>query len=306
MSESSSNKSVSKTSMPTQLFGYNVVKHLGDGARSRVYVVIDPTTRISYALKHVIRESDKDIRFIEQLQGAFEVARQFRHPGLRRVIDLKIKKNLFTKVTEGALILELVDGTPLDEIPVGKLADRVQIFIQTAQAIGEMHRLGLVHCDLKPNNILITPTGQVKVIDYGQTCKTGTKKERIQGTPDFISPEQVHCQPVSNRTDIFNLGATMYWGLTGKKIPTLFTIKRTENSFLLDTKIDSPYELNPTEIPEPLSNLVMDCCRTNPAKRPADMAEIIRRLEVMHYSITRKSNNATTTAAPAKDKVAAN
>lgn len=287
MSATAFDKSAYSASMPRQLFGYNVVEFLGEGAGSKLYVVTDPTTRKLLALKHVVREKDKDIRFVEQLEAEFEVSKQFRHAGLRRTIDLKIKKNLFLRVVEAALILELVEGVTLDQQQPPNLADMLQVFIGTAAALAEMHRLGFVHCDLKPNNILISSGGQVRVIDYGQTCKTGTVKERIQGTPDYISPEQVRCEPVTNRTDIFNLGATMYWGLTTKKIPTLFNIKKSENSFLVDSKVAAPHELNPN-IPEPLSHLVMDCCRTNPSKRPAEMAEIARRLETMHFGLTHK------------------
>jgi serine/threonine-protein kinase len=116
-----------------------------------------------------------------------------------------------------------------------------------------------------------------------------TVKQRIQGTPDFISPEQVKCEPVTARTDIFNFGATLYWALTGKKLPTLFNIGKGENSFILDQTIPSPVEQNPA-VPIPLSNLVMECVRTNPAKRPADMAELSRRLELMEMSLTRQNN----------------
>ena len=139
----------------------------------------------------------------------------------------------------------------------------------------------------------------MKVIDFGQACKVGTVKERIQGTPDYISPEQVRCEPCTARTDMFNFGATMYWGLTGQKIPTLFTIKRGENSFLVDSKIPAPHEINP-KVPEPLSHLVMDCCRTVAAKRPADIGEVARRLEIMHHGLTRHP-----TPAPVSRKVSA-
>src|SRR5205823_1159523 len=130
--------------------------------------------------------------------------------------------------------------------------------------------MGFVHCDLKPNNILLAPDGRVKVIDLGQACKVGTQKQRIQGTPDYISPEQVRREPVTQRTDVYNFGATLYWALTGRNFPTLFTLKRGENSFLVDSQIPTPQALN-DEVPETLSNLAMECVRTNPAKRPADM-----------------------------------
>ena len=272
--------------MPGHLFGYNVIDFLGEGAGSRIYVVSDPTTQRLFALKHVVRKEDKDIRFIEQLEAEFEVSRHFNNAGLRRALDLKISKTLFRRVTEAALVMELVDGTPLDTRPPERMADMVAVFIGTAGALATLHQSGYVHCDLKPNNILVSSDGTVKVIDFGQACKVGTVKERIQGTPDYISPEQVHCAPVTQRTDIFNFGATMYWGLTGQKIPTLFTIKRAENSFLVDTNIPSPRELN-QRVPEPLSNLVMDCCRTKAEKRPGDIGELARRLEIMHHGLTR-------------------
>ena len=120
------------------------------------------------------------------------------------------------------------------------------------------------------------------MIDLGQACPVGTAKKRIQGTPDYIAPEQVKCLPVSVRTDIYNFGATMYWALCGRKMPTLFTVGKGENSILSDDLINTPKQLNPL-LPESLSNFVMECTRTNPAKRPADMAEVIRRLEIIQH-----------------------
>ena len=133
---------------------------------------------------------------------------------------------------------------------------------------------------MKPNNILITRDGTAKVIDYGQSCKIGTIKERIQGTPDFIAPEQVARRPVTVQTDVFNLGATLYWCVTGRHIPTLYTVnKKGENSFLIDTRFDTPLDLNP-KVPQAVSNLVMDCIATKREKRPEDMDAVITRLEL--------------------------
>src|SRR5439155_14074222 len=143
-----------------------------------------------------------------------------------------------------------------------------------------------VHCDLKPNNILLNEAGDVKIIDLGQAAKQGTIKKRIQGTPDFIAPEQVNCGPVTFRTDVFNLGATMYWSLSSRRLPTLFTVKKKENSFLLDARIDTPHSIDKT-IPEQLSNLVMECVKTSPVKRPKNMNEVANRLEVIRHSIAK-------------------
>jgi serine/threonine-protein kinase len=271
---------------PKSLFGYDLIDFIGEGAGSRIYAVTDPVTKQLFALKHVIRKTDKDIRFVEQLENEFEVGRHLIHPNLRRVIDFKCNRTILRKVVDAALVMELFDGHPLETNLPRDLIVILDCFIATANGLASMHQQGYVHCDLKPNNILLSANGQVKVIDLGQACPVGTVKARIQGTPDFISPEQVKCQPVSKATDVFNFGATLYWALTGQKVPTLFTLKRGENSFLVDASIPAPHELNPT-ISQPLSSFVMECVRTVAAKRPTDMTEVLRRMEVLRHAAAR-------------------
>jgi len=266
--------------MVTKLLHYEVIEALGEGARSQIYAVRDPNTRQIYALKHVVRTDAKDIRFIEQMETEFELCRQFTHVNLRRAFDLKIVKTMLLKVSEAFMVMEYVEGKALDvKLPPTMMAI-VDTFIQVAQGMRAMHQMGYAHCDMKPNNILLTPQGIAKVIDYGQSCKIGTIKERIQGTPDFIAPEQVARRPVTVQTDVFNLGATLYWCLTGRHIPTLYTVnKKGENSFLLDATIDTPIDLN-RRVPLAVSNLVMECIATKPAKRPSDMDQVLSRLEL--------------------------
>jgi len=279
--------------MAQKLLHYDVLERLGEGARSTIYLVQDPETRQVYALKHVVRAEQKDIRFIEQMETEFEISRQFTHPNLRRCFDLKIVKTMLLKVSEAFMVMELVDGKPLDVAPPKDLVDICDTFIQAAEGLRAMHQMGYAHCDIKPNNILRNEKGKVKIIDFGQSCKIGTVKERIQGTPDFIAPEQVARRPISVQTDVFNLGATLYWVLTGRHIPTLYTVnKKGENSLLLDTLFDSPRDINP-KVPVPLSNLVIECVATRPQKRPADMDAVIQRLELGKHILTRPAPSTT-------------
>ena len=279
--------------MAQKLLHYDVIERLGEGARSTIFAVRDPETRQTYALKHVVREDQKDIRFIEQMETEFEISKQFTHPALRRSFDLKINKTLLLKVSEAFLLMELFDGKALDVRLPSRMLDVVDTFIQAAQGLRAMHQMGYAHCDIKPNNILRNDKGQVKVIDFGQSCKIGTIKERIQGTPDYIAPEQVSRRPISVQTDVFNLGATLYWALTGKHIPTLYTVnKKGENSFLLDARIESPMDLNP-KVPPALSNLVMECISTKPQKRPADMDQVLTRLELAKHILVKQIKPAT-------------
>ena len=277
--------------LPKSAFGYDVVDFIGEGAGSRIFAVTHPTTKQLFALKYVVPKTDKDARFVEQLETEFEVGKQVNHPGLRRSLDLKISKTFFRKITEAALVMELFDGVSLERrLPQG-MTQLVEVLIKTAEALASLHSLGYVHCDLKPNNILVdAATMNVKVIDLGQAARVGTAKSRIQGTPDYIAPEQVKCLPVTVQTDVFNFGATMYWSLCGKKLPTLYNIKKSENSFLVDAVMASPRDCNKL-VPETLSNLVMECVRTNPQKRPADMADLSRRLEIILHVMRKERSD---------------
>jgi serine/threonine-protein kinase len=207
------------------------------------------------------------------------------------VIDYRTKKTILGKVTEAVLVMELFDGTPLEVSLPRAMTAMVDVFIETGRALEALHLNGFVHCDLKPNNIMVGRDGKVKVIDLGQACPIETKKTRIQGTPDYIAPEQVKCLPVTIRTDIYNLGATMYWALSGRKMPTLFTIAKGENSILSDDLMAAPHMVNPL-VPENLSSFVMECVRINPRKRPADMGEVVRRLEIINHGIRRDTEKA--------------
>jgi hypothetical protein len=104
----------------------------------------------------------------------------------------------------------------------------------------------------------------------------------------------VNRKPINQQTDVFNLGATLYWNLTGKHIPTLYTVnKKGENSFLLDDRIDTPMDLNP-KVPQAVSNLVMDCVSTKQQKRPVDMDAVITRLELGRHVLLKAQQNALT------------
>ena len=274
--------------MPKTIFDYDVIDFIGEGAASQIYAVSDPKTKQLYALKHVVRKTEKDSRFIEQLENEFNVGKAVVHENLRRIFDYKANRSLLLKVNEAILLMELFDGVPLESSLPRALPALIQVFIDTGKGLESLHKLGYVHCDLKPSNILINNAGKIKVIDLGQACPVGTAKKRIQGTPDYIAPEQVKCLPVSVRTDIYNFGATMYWALAGRKMPTLFTVGKGENAMLSDDLIPSPRQLNPL-LPETLSNFVMECTRTNPSKRPADMAEVVRRLEIIQHTVNRQA-----------------
>lgn len=269
-----------KSRRPNAIYGYDILHFLGEGAGSRIYAATNPVNGQICAIKHVVVRKPKDVRFIEQLVNEYKVSSKVSHPMLRRGLDLRLTKRFLRKPTEAALVMELIQGTACDENPPRGVENIVRIMESTASVLYAMHQQGFAHCDLKPNNILITVDGGVKIIDLGQACRIGTKKARIQGTPDFIAPEQVRCEPVTVQTDVYNLGATFYWMLTGSKVPTLFNLKHDENSFLSPELVPDPASLNP-QVPRSLSNLIMECVNPTPARRPAGMPEVLRHLAIV-------------------------
>lgn len=276
-----------------EIDGFTIIKRIGTGARSVIYLAIDDEAKETIALKRTVMETPEDLRIFEQMETEYRVSRQIDHPYLRKCHRL-IKKRKLLRTQELLLTMEYFDGQSLEDLPGISLGDVLLVFRMVATALNAMHQKGFVHCDIKPNNILFSKKGSIQIIDFGQSCRIGEVKKRIQGTPDYIAPEQVRREHLSHRTDIFNLGATMYWALTGKNVPTLIP-KKNEYGFSMPSSMEckSPNEIY-KKIPVSLSNLVMECVKERPADRPANMSEIIARLDVMIREIfgTRTQANA--------------
>jgi len=281
--------------------GYTVFERLGTGARATIWLVADQQTGEQFALKRVMRRASDDDRFMIQAENDYNISRQLNHPYLRRSFELR-RLRRFLKLKEIHILMEYVDGRTLEQIgPLGTHG-LLGIFIRVAHGLDALHQAGFVHTDIKPNNIMLGHDGEVKIIDFGQSCKIGHIKGRIQGTPDYIAPEQVERRlPLDQRTDVFNLGATLYWSITGQAFPTVIPSKKrsTGIDLLGPREAVPPEELNPN-IPAALSRLVLDCCKENPKERPANMSEVVRRLEVAQHILDK--NQATLTGPAIRGK----
>ncbi len=274
--------------MPQELFGYSIVKKIGEGAASTVYVVRDPNSNGLFTLKHVVRNSERDDRFLEQVEAEYALGSKVQHANVRSTVRLERKRKLFRTVELG-LVLEFVDGLTLEEHPPKSVLTAVRIFAQVAIGLASMHAKGVVHADMKPNNVMLTAkTGLVKIIDLGQACPIGTVKKRIQGTPGFIAPEQATRDEITPLTDIYNFGATMYWALVNDLIPTAMPPKDDTQSKLYRGALDGksirlpipPHERR-TDIPAILSKTIMECVQPDPQKRVQLMAHLATRLTLI-------------------------
>jgi len=261
-----------------ELPGFKIERVIGIGARSRIYEALEEATGNKFAVKRVVRNTPDDDRFIDQVEKEFEVSSRLEHPFLRKSFHLhRLRKRLQTK--EVLLVMEYVFGVGLDRQVPNRLHQFLVLFRKVATALNALHEMGYLHADMKPNNILRGPQGLVKIIDFGHACPIGQRKDRIQGTPDYIAPEQVRRLPLDQRTDVFNLGATMYWTLTLENFPTELRVPDSMGGTYLITadRPLAPIEIN-EKIPVALSKLIMDCCSENPLDRPADMRQLDARL----------------------------
>jgi serine/threonine-protein kinase len=272
-----------------QIAGYDLIAKLGTGAGSVLYSARDKHGA-PFALKRVTKKSAHDQRYLDQALAEHQIASKFDHPNLRKSIKV-LKLRELIRISEVVVVMELVEGKTLEDWRPDSMLVTCRICRAVASALKFMHDKGYVHADIKPNNIMVTADGKVKIIDFGQSCPRSTIKERIQGTPDYIAPEQVKRQAITEQTDIFCLGATMYWLLTGKNVPTAFTRRNQQNAGVqLKTddykKITPPIELNETVTPA-LSSLVMDCIQRRPEDRPDDMQVVCERLDMAIAQIER-------------------
>lgn len=265
-----------------QLPAYEFIERLGKGAHAVIYLASERANRRKVAIKHIVRRNAEDDRFLEQAETEFEVANQLEHPYLRRCFEL-VRVRKWLRTSELFLIMEYVDGETLEyQCPVA-MDGIVAVFERVAEGLAALHKRGYAHADMKPNNIMLTREGGLKIIDFGQSCPLGTRKTRVQGTPDYMAPEQVWRREIDQRTDIFNLGATMYWVVTGKAFRTQMQTAPTGSKMIeLEARVDNapPHELNP-RVPLAFSKLISECCSTAPDQRPRDMRDVMSRLDTI-------------------------
>jgi len=262
---------------------FQVIRCLGKGAHSTILLIRRSADARQYALKVVPITSPDDLKYLEQAEHEFAVAQLLDHPNLIKVYALeKQRKWLVGPVHEVRLLIEYVNGQTLDTFKVLSLPHFVQIFAGVAEGLRHMHRRGVYHADLKPHNIIVSRTGDVKILDYGLAWMKGENKNRVQGTPEYMAPEQVKRRIVNEKTDIFNLGATMYRMITWRNIPPIVAgggVPLDQDNW---NKLLRPVRESNPQVPAELANLIHQCLAYHAANRPEDagaVCEVLHRLE---------------------------
>src|SRR4051794_9051732 len=251
---------------------YRVASVLGNGAGSTILLISDQDLGKQYALKVVKRQDADDDIYINQAKVEFDVSKRLNHEAIVQIYDMRVKRSWF-KVSGVELLMEYVEGKTLDELEAPAIGQLVLIFNQVASALAHMHRRGVYHGDLKPSNIMVSKTGRIKLIDFGTAWIKGEEKNRVQGTPQYMAPEQVAERVVDERTDIYNLGATMYRMFTGRFAQQGIPMPGETGL----RKLTAPTLIQPN-IPRALNDLILSCLDINPDQRPVGLFEINNQL----------------------------
>ncbi|MFO0878042.1 MAG: serine/threonine-protein kinase [Gemmataceae bacterium] len=255
---------------------FQVVSTLGTGAHSTIFQVRRSEDSKHYALKVVQIDSAEDQKFLNQAEHEFEVASKLDHRNLLKIYALELVKDWLFRVRKAHLLSEFVNGKTLDTCPRLTIPRLVQVFKAVADGMVHMHRRQVFHGDLKPNNILLSRAGEVKIIDFGLARVKGDKVDRIQGTPEYMAPEQVKHSMINERSDIYNFGATMYRLVSWRLPPPV--VSEEDGNMPLDAKMFSriykPVEELQPQTPAGLAELINTCLSYDAHKRPERMSEI--------------------------------
>jgi serine/threonine-protein kinase len=244
-----------------------------------IYRGTDLNTGRAVAIKIPHPEMEADPVLFDRFRREEDIGKKLDHPGVMKVYGDDKRSQIY-------MVMEWVDGKLLRQILNAEKrlsTERViKIVLGIAEALGYIHRHGVVHRDLKPENIMIGPDDQVKLIDFGIAGQEGSRRltfaklSQVMGTPEYISPEQVKGKRGDGRSDIYALGVMLYEMLTGKapfQGPNPFAIM---NDRLLNNPTP-PREIDPSISPE-LQEIIYRAIERDPKNRYPNTAELAKDL----------------------------
>ena len=281
--------------MAVDIPNYRIIEKLGTGAQSRIFRARCMRTGKDYTVKIVKVVKPEDASFIDLLRTEHLIGSSIDHPVIRKVYELRMMRHRL-RVRGAILFMEYVAGLSMGDKEFRRSLDEIlRIFADAARGLDAMHRAGYVHADLKPSNILISPDGAVKLIDLGQSAKMNQAKVRVQGTIDYMAPEQVQRRVLDQRTDVFGLGAAIHRVLTGKPVKTDMNQTITPYSqSLVGKRVEEINGSATHELPACVSRLIESCCQPDPDDRIESMSSLIERIDLARTILSKRTADAVT------------
>jgi serine/threonine protein kinase/Tfp pilus assembly protein PilF len=246
---------------------YQIIEELGKGGMGKVYRVLDKELKEEVALKLIKPEIASDKKILERFSNELKLARKISHKNVGRMYELMEEKG--TRY----ITMEYVPGEDLKRLirKIGQLGagQAIPIAKQICNGLGEAHRLGVVHRDLKPQNVMVDEEGNARILDFGIARaikgKGITDAGVMVGTPEYMSPEQAEVKEVDQRSDIYSLGVILYEMVTGRvpfegETPLGIAMKHKSEM------PENPIVLN-AQLPEDLSRVILKCMEKDKDKR---------------------------------------
>lgn len=252
---------------------YEILEKIGTGGMSDVYKAKDHKLNRFIAVKVLKQEFSENANFVSKFRIEAQAAAGLMHPNIVNVYDVgEESENHY-------IVMELVEGITLKKYIEKKarlsVKEAVSIAIQVSMGIESAHNNHIIHRDIKPQNIIISKEGKVKVTDFGiaKAATSNTITSNVMGSVHYTSPEQARGGYSDEKSDIYSLGITMFEMLTGRvpfngETTVAIAIKHIQEEF------PSPREYVP-EIPVSVEQIVLKCCQKSPDRRYQSMSELI-------------------------------
>jgi len=254
---------------------YLINEYIGRGGWSIVYRGVHQSLNMPVAIKMLRHDMAMNPAFLEKFRDEAKTIARLNHENIVKVYDIEeLYRTTF-------IIMEYLEGAPLDHVlekmqklPLSSVLD---ILFQTCAGLTYAHSEGIVHQDIKPDNIFIQPDNRIKIVDFGLACRPGTSQSSMTGTFFYMSPEQIEGDPIDERTDIYSLGITAYEMITGER-------PFPENSIAealvmrLREEIPDPRDLVP-DLPDELATFILRATRIEPNERYENVTQILNDLE---------------------------
>ena len=257
---------------------YEILEKVGTGGMADVYKSKDHTLNRYVAVKVLKQEFSENANFVSKFRVEAQAAAGLMHPNIVNVYDVGEEKGIYY------IVMELVDGITLKNYIAkrGRLGykEAVTIALQVSMGLEVAHRNHIIHRDIKPQNIIISRDGKVKVTDFGiaRAATSDTITSNVMGSVHYTSPEQARGGFSDEKSDVYSLGVTLYEMLTGE-VP--FDGETTVAIAIrhIQEPMPSPRKINP-DIPYSVDQIVLKCCEKSPDRRYQNMQELAADLKM--------------------------
>lgn len=252
---------------------YEIIERIGSGGMADVYKAKDKRLNRFVAIKVLKHEFSSDDDFVRKFRAEAQSAAGLSHPNIVGVYDVGDENGIYF------IIMELIEGITLKNYieMKGKLSIReaLNISVQIASGLSAAHEKRIIHRDIKPQNIIISRDGKVKISDFGiaKMADSKTVTTTAAGTVHYISPEQARGGYSDERSDIYSLGITMYEMVTGR-VPFDGETNVAIALLHIQGEMTPPSEINP-EVPKSLEKIILKCTQKKPERRYSSAKELI-------------------------------